>query len=167
MIFAAKKARTVSVRALNDCIMCVSLRGSARFFPCAAPHPAGASGARRVLFGTAGGRTEAARRSPERESYIERRKALAAVVFPHGGGNGAIQKNALRRGERLQPAAARGRPGTAAAKDTEFPEEKLRKAECRRKTGVGIRRDIAYFDKILCKSLQPLVETIGKAANKY
>lgn len=103
----------------------------------------------------------------QRESYIERQKALAAVVFPHGGGNGAIQKNALRRGERLQPVAARARPGTAAAKDTEFPEEKLRKAECRRKTGVGIRRDIAYFDKILCKSLQPLVETVGKAANKY
>jgi len=61
----------------------------------------------------------------------------------------------------------RARLGTAAAKDTEFPAEKLRRVEYRRKTGVEIRRNTAYFDKILCKSLQPLVEIVGKAANKY
>lgn len=68
---------------------------------------------------------------------------------------------------RLPGRRSRARLGTAAAKDTEFPEEKLRRVEYRRKTGVEIRRETAYFDKILCKSLQPLVEIVGKAANKY
>lgn len=68
---------------------------------------------------------------------------------------------------RLPGRRSRARLGTNAAKDTEFPAEKLRRVEYRRKTGVEIRRNTAYFDKILCKSLQPLVEIIGKAANKY